>query len=56
MTLGSSKNNFFDGNDKVGDNSSEKIAIFRFPGNLILSRFCKFATNFLLSRTGNFLK
>ena len=40
MTFGSSKNNFFDGNDKVGDNSSEKIAIFRFPGNLILSRFC----------------
>ena len=57
MTLGSSKNKFFDANDKVGDNSwYRKIAIFRFPGNLILSRFCKFATNFLLSRTGNFLK
>ena len=56
MPFGSSKNNFFDVNDKVGHNSSEKIAIFRFPGNLILSRFCNFWPQTFWVLTGNFLK
>ena len=53
MTFGSSKNNFFDGNDRL----VTILGKLPFPGNLILpSKMSRFCNKLFVELTGNFLK